>query len=330
MSLSPAHLLDTTTSIAPWCRRLEPMEMSLLLIAVPFIGPVRRADFPRRLSDVGITESLIGALYFQRIDRTVEQFVKIGAMEHEGASREKAYRTTAKGFAAILLNLSVLDRDPTLDGTEFELKREIAAALHVGIGAAIAAVPHLPAQSPARQFFEELFKLEVLGRSVVSNELLVSAADVHALINRQRQNVGKRLERVQREANEMHALRRILGAAGLGGAVKSGLVQEAPAFLSQPEFLGVATALATSGAPEAEVQSRILRYQAYTAYLDRLSELYGKAAATASNIFTLLAGADEAPAPMALPGRAQRPKPRRSQTNRGVKPSRRKGKGGNP
>ena len=52
---------------------------------------------------------------------------------------------------------------------------------------------------------------------------------------------------------------------------------------------GVATALATSGAPEAEAQSRILRYQAYTAYVDRLSELYGKAAATASNIFTLLA-----------------------------------------
>lgn len=325
MSLSPSQLLDSATAVAPWCRRLEPTDLCLLLIAVPFIGPVRRADFSRRLSDVGITESLVGALYFQRIDRAVAQFVKIGAMEEEGSGREKVYRTTANGFAAILLNLAVLDRDPTLDGTEFELKREVAAAIHVGI-TALAALTNLPIQADVRLFFEEINKLEVLGRPVISDEIFSDAANVQTLIGRQRQNVNRLLERVQRQANDLQALRRILGAVGMGGAFRSTFVHEAPALLSHPEFLEIATALATSGGPEAEVKSRILRYQAYLRYLDDLSALYASAT-KGSDILTLLARAAEASAPTTLPGRQQKSKPRRSVTVPGVKTTKRKEKG---
>src|SRR5688572_12794888 len=98
MALSPAQLLDSGASMAPWCRRLEPLELGLLLVAVPFIGPVRRADFPRRLTELGIREPLVGNMYFQRVDRCVGQLVASGAMAEEGRGRERGYRTTPAGF----------------------------------------------------------------------------------------------------------------------------------------------------------------------------------------------------------------------------------------
>jgi hypothetical protein len=195
---SPAALLDNPEAAAeaPWCSTLDNLELGILILAVPWASAagLRRAELERQLERLDLP---LGPLYFQRVKRAVARLEDIGALSASGEGRSRRFETTPEGFAALLLNLCVLRADPTLDGSELELKRTVVGLLnHL-----LEQVAELPEgepllSPPMERFFAAVEELTVFGQPVISDDIEDKALDVLRLIAEQRRQVERLLNQL--------------------------------------------------------------------------------------------------------------------------------------
>lgn len=283
LELTPERLLQNSAlvdGVAPWCTVLGNLELGILLLSQPTVSRTgwRRADFERALTDMGSLLP-VGPTYFQRIKRAVDALEQRGALRSLGEDRDRRFILTLQGFAALILNMHVLREgsDPTLDGSEFELKRELVASWHL-------VLQHLP-QSIAqgtlapdlRGFFEEVLELTIWGRSVITAEVLRDAFDAHRLLARQRALVEQLVRQAESRLAETRAQMAFLQIADINQLNWDALGESAAVLKDNPALMDIVRGVAASAAPELSVRASLLRYQAYLNYLDTLSKAYSAA-----------------------------------------------------
>lgn len=255
--LDPSTLLDHPDLVgaaAPWCTRLEGVELAILLLCLPWLAGVglRPADLERRLTELE-GELPVGPVYFQRVRRAVRRLEAAGALSGSDEGRSVRYRATPAGLASLVLNLAVAAGDPTIDGSAFEVKRALAS-MASGIGEAL---PGAAPDDELSRFFERAERLAVLGSPVLTDELIARAFDVLALIEGQRDRVLVLLQ-AAKERRPPLALR-----AGIARATKE----------LDPEALTRSLAATAIGR---SIDATVERYRAYLAYLDALARLYAE------------------------------------------------------
>jgi hypothetical protein len=278
MQLSPDFLLahpEMVTASAPWCVVLDNLELGTLLLAQPWLAGdgLRRADLERQLTGLA-AELPLGPIYFQRVNRAVARLEAIGAVAGVGSGHSRRFLATPPGFGALLLNLRVLRRDPTLDGSEFELKRALAAMWNLVLER-LARLPDQGALPPdAERFLEDVDRLTVLGQRVVTEQVVDEALDVLRLVAIQREHVIRRLDEARerlRLAEVRAGALRDVDPARLGSGTASGTADPP---VGAPGALATVVALATSVLPQLSLRATVLRYERYRHYLDGLTTLY--------------------------------------------------------
>lgn len=268
-TLSPALLLEQPIPEAPWCAVLDNLEMGILLLCQPWMAGtgVRRADLERQLSRLDLP---VGPVYFQRVKRSVARLEEIGVLHGSGEGRARSFVLAPEGFASLLLNLCVLRADPTLDGSEFELKRSLVAMLNL-LFERLTELPEAPASPETERFFDDVEQLAVLGERVITEEVEAQALDVLHLIATQRRNVERLLvvsrDRLARAESEAGAL----GHLDLAGFAEN----EASTLLAEtPGALAAVRELADGVFPRLSLLPAVLRYEQYLRYLEALVALY--------------------------------------------------------
>ncbi len=267
-NLSPALLLERATPEAPWCATLDNLELTILLLAQPWATAgtgLRRAALERQLASLDLP---LGPIYFQRIKRAVARLEEIGILDGWGEGRSRRFVVTPEGFAALLLNLCVLHADPTIDGSEFELKRSLVATLN-HFFERLSERPEEPRLSPETEgFLADVERLVVDGEPVITEEIEREALNVLRLIDEQRQQV----ERLLASAKERQACEES----------RTGALSEAD--LDQIAKAGFGDVLALLGddldvsepvdSPWLGYAATVLRYEQFLRYLDKLDSLY--------------------------------------------------------
>jgi len=274
---SPGFLLDSSdlvTPSAPWCVPLDNLELGILLLSLPWIAGegMRRADLERRLANLG-PDMPLGPLYFQRVSRATVALERSTALSGTGRGRQRRFVATPEGFAALILNLRTLRNDPTLDGSEFELKRALVAMWNV-VAEQIVELPAEVSWAPnLDRFFERVAAITVLGRPVVTETLMTDAFDVLGLVDLQRRRVRAAREPAAAELARAEARARLLkGAPVMALGLGTGTDVEDAARRA----LDVVRSLAAHAIPALRVRATLVRYDAYLAYLDELTVLYGR------------------------------------------------------
>jgi hypothetical protein len=275
---TPALLLerpDLVGPVAPWCSWLENHELGILLLAQPWLaGPgLRRAELQSQLERLA-TDLPLGPVYFQRVSRAAELLATRGQLQVQGAGRERRYQTTTAGFAALILNLQVLRADPTLDGSEFELKRALVALWNLVAERMEGVSEEVESSLGLGGLMAELGQLTVWGQPVITERVLADGLDLLRLIRTQRERLDV-LERDARQRLEAAALpHRLVGPAP---AARRGKARRAePERPVLKEALATVHVVASGVAPRLAGEAAVLRYRAYGEYLDGLAKLYAK------------------------------------------------------
>lgn len=283
MLFSPQFLLSNPAAVGsapPWCTALDNLELAVLMQPPPWSAPIglRVAEIEKRL-DLMSRELPLGPLYFQRVSRAATDLEKIGVLEGHGDARNRRYKLTPAGFANLVLNQHAAIADPTFDGSEFELKREIAAINSFAMAALD--LPSFDAKSlggDAAEFFETAEALTVLGQRVLTPELVASAFSVHAVVERQIEHVGG----LRAQALSSLALYEQLRAQNVGitpeAIVASMSTATGESMVAGPGMLQVLGSLVSSGLQSTKLRAAVLRYDAYLAYLQSIQELFAREA----------------------------------------------------
>lgn len=283
--LDPAALLDAAAPApAPWCVRLDNLEMGIALLGQPWLAGegLRRADLERQATRLA-GDLPLGPIYFQRVKRAVAHLEEIGVLRGIGEGRARRFLLAPEGFAAFLLNLQSLTADPTLDGTEFELKRSLVSLWHLAferLGGREGAQEEVEGPAGTEEFLAAAEEVRLLGEPVVTDRRMEEALDVLRLISRQRERMERRL------AELLDAPREGDGAAGDGrsfpfgpgldpGRLAGASLEEAAALVAAaPEAAAEVGGLVARELPSLARQAAVLRYQQYLVYLERLAELH--------------------------------------------------------
>lgn len=262
---------------APWCARLDPLELGLVLLAQPWLtgAGLRRAQLERRLSHWA-RDLPLGAVYFQRVDRAVARLEAIGALRSEGGGRARRFVATPEGFAAFVVNLRVLQADPTVDGREFELKRALVAMWSVAFRQLSELADDLGSDPELSRFLDEAERLEIWGQRVLTDRLMRQALDVVGLISIQRRRVQELLERTRRRLDELAAREEPLDGVDISRVATALPAGAAAPLLANPATAEVVRALSTLALPAISLRAQALRYRRYLDYLDDLSTFYAE------------------------------------------------------
>jgi hypothetical protein len=263
--LTPAFLLQSpelVTLVAPWCVRLDNLELGILLLVQPWlaVGGLRRAELERRIAGLA-SELPLGPVYFQRVKRTVARLEEIGAVRSLD-ERSQKFVATPQGFAAFILNLHVLSADPTLDGGELEMKRALVSRCNLILDW-LAELPDEVLTPPdIEAFFDEVEQLSVYGQRVIAPQVITEALDILRLLASQREKIEERLRAARRQEIDLtHFTERgFPGAAALLG--------------DTPGALGLIREMASGVLPRLGRQATVLRYEHFLRYLDELAALY--------------------------------------------------------
>jgi hypothetical protein len=280
MELTPDFLLhnpELITPVAPWCVRLDNLELGILLVAQPWLAGegLRLADLERQIVRLA-GELPLGPVYFQRVKRTVARLEETGALRGMDEGRGRRFTATPEGFAAFLLNLHVLTADPTVDGAEFELKRAFVAMCNL-VMEGLAELPdevELPPEVAG--FFAEVERLTVLGERVITDEVAEEALDVLRLIASQRVLIDEMLQAARRrlaQADTQSAALRVLYLSRDQGDT----LARAAAFLDgAPGGLSMLRGMAAAVLPPLSQRAAVVRYEHYLRYLDELGTLHAR------------------------------------------------------
>ena len=277
--VSPSFLLDHPELVepaAPWCVWLDNLELGVLLLAQPWIGGggLHRADIERRLGRLGDADLPIGPVYFQRVNRAVAALESRGQLAGEGAGRRRAFVITPQGFAALILNLQVLRADPTVDGSEFELKRALVAMWNLVLERLVEWAEKIDLGPEMSEMFEGLDRLEVWGQTVITARVVADAFNILRLIGVQGEHVQKLRRAAELKVEQTN------GQADMSrGAELSRLLQSAR--LAKQRRTAATTVetvrgLAAGTMPQLEASTQIARYTAYLRYLESLAGLYSR------------------------------------------------------
>jgi hypothetical protein len=266
------------TPVAPWCAVLDNIELGLALLSQPWIAGtgLRRADFERHLAELAVSMPL-GNVYFQRINRVVAGLEDRGVLRGTGGGRDRRFMLTPQGFAALILNLRVLRTpDPTLDGSEFEFKRELAAMWNLMMDRIFASPPELDLAPAITAFFAEVDQLEVWGRPVITTDVIRDAFSVLRLIDLQQTNVVRLKTQADERFMQTRAQVALLRNVDFSKIDWSAMGEGAAALKDNPALVEMVRAVATSAVPELGVEVQVARYAAYLEYLDGLKRIYAR------------------------------------------------------
>jgi hypothetical protein len=278
-NVSPAFLLEHPELVepaAPWCVWLDNLELGVLLLAQPWIGGggLLRADMEHQLARLAAADLLSGPVYFQRVNRAVAALVDRGQLASEGAGRRRGFVITPQGFAALILNLQVLRADPTLDGSEFELKRTLVAMWNLVLERLLEWPEDVDLGPGVAGLFEGLERLEVWGRRVITDRVVADAFNILRLIRLQRERVQSFTRAAELQLGRTRAQADLSRGADLSRLAR--LPEGAPAEVALGQIVEAVRGLATGMMPQLEAAARISRYTAYQGYLDGLAALYSR------------------------------------------------------
>jgi hypothetical protein len=266
---------DLVEPAAPWCIWLDNVELGILLLAQPWMaaGGLRRADLERQLQRLG-GDMPIGPIYFQRISRAVRGLEVRAQLQGHGSGRGQRFTVTPRGFAALILNLQVVRLDPTVDGSEFEFKRALVAVCNLVMERLASQRPDVELGAAVAGFLDDVERLQVWGRPVVTDRVVADAFDVIHLIDVQRRrvqallsNAEDRLERSRVSARLMRGVPPQLPGVG---------TDQSTGARDLRRLVDALWPLAAGVAPELAARAAITRYRAYLEYLDRLASLYSE------------------------------------------------------
>lgn len=279
MDLTATFLLTNPAVVqraAPWCVTLDSIELGVLLVTQPWIAGdgLRRAEVERRLSELAC-EMPLGQVYFQRVNRAVARLEQCGCLLGAGSGRHRGFVLAPQGFAAMILNLQFLDADPTLDGTEFEMKRELVATWNLMLEQVLASPPEIVLSPDLDEFFATVDALSIWGRPVITRDVVRETFDVLRLIDAQRGRVATLKREAEVRLAEARIQAEVLRTADLS-EVDLGPGHQAELLRSNPELLEMIRSLAMGAMPRLSAQARISRYEAYLTYLDDLATSYAR------------------------------------------------------
>jgi hypothetical protein len=275
---TPAVLLahpELVQAVAPWCSWLENQELGILLLAQPWLAGegLRRAELQDQLERLA-ADLPLGPVYFQRVSRAAHGLVARGQLRELGSGRARRYQTTVEGMAALILNLQVLRADPTVDGSEFELKRALVALWNM-VGVRMADVADEVESDPGMtRLLGDLGRLQVWGKAVITEGVVEGGFDILRLIRTQRARVAELEEGTRRRQRAVEARAQLFEPAG---GPRGRRARGRRAATGVGEALAMARAVATGVAPRLEGEAALLRYRAYATYLDGLEKLYARA-----------------------------------------------------
>jgi hypothetical protein len=268
----PEQLLDhpATRLVSPWCVTLDNLELAIVLVTQPMLSEARRrSEIEATLRELSASMP-IGEVYFQRVARAVEKLEAARILHGDKAEKGKRrFRCTAEGFASLVVNLRVLNADPTLNGDEFEFKKEIVAMWHMLIERAKDADSVLALSDETAAFWEAVEKVTLGAQPVFTSELFSDTFNIQRLIERQRQAIRERRTAQQQRLAEVRVQTAFWQTADLRS-----LAAETPGLRVSPELLEGIRALAMSNAMQVAAEATLLRYEAYLRYLDQLEKLY--------------------------------------------------------
>jgi hypothetical protein len=278
MELTPTFLLhnpELVTPVAPWCVAVENLELGILLLAQPWMAGdgVRRADLERQLGELAVTLPL-GPVYFQRVKRAVARLVEIGAMQAVGSGRSQSFVVTAQGFATLILNLRVLRADPTIDGSEFELKRALVAMWNLVLERMGELPEEVQLPPESERFFDQVEELTVLGEQVISEQVMAEALDLLRLVATQREQVKRLLAAALQRLDRAEAEAGTLRGVDLSQLAARGFDRAAAILADTPGALAMVRGMAAGVLPQLNLRATVLRYRQYLQYLDELTTLY--------------------------------------------------------
>ncbi len=276
MDVSPPFLFahpEQVKTQAPWCTVVDNLELGVLLLAQPWLAAdgLGRADLERQLGRLA-ADLPIGSVYFQRVKRTVARLVEIGAIRSIAHGRRARFATTPEGFATLVLNLRVLRSDPTLDGSEFELKRALVTMWHlvtVRLLSPSAGTDRTMTTPVTERFFQDVEALTIAGARVIDPTAIEDAFDVFALIARQRQHVESLQTAARAELLQTAPLQNGLPAP----ATTASRSDAVPSHADDPETIATVRAMAARVLPRVGQQAKISRYEHYLGYLDDLAHV---------------------------------------------------------
>jgi len=276
--LSPAFLLSSPELVepgAPWCVMLDNLDLGILVLTQPWLAieGLRTAELERQLMALAVEQPL-GPVYFQRVKRAVARLEAAGALCTIGAGRARRFRLTPEGMAALILNLQVLHRDPTLDGSELELKRALVVMWNLVLDRMAELPPEMLVSPETNRFFDELEQVCVLSERVITAPVVARALDVLGLLETQRGRVQRMMASAERRLELVERQAEALGEIDLGRLVKQGHGGAASMLASSPETMALVRSLATGVLPRLGLRATISRYRRYLGYLDDLTQMY--------------------------------------------------------
>ena len=274
--LTPSFLLDhedLVTPLAPWCVWLDNLELTILLLAQPWIGSggLRRAELERQLGRLG-TDLPVGPIYFQRVNRATASLVDRRQLDSLGNGRQRRFATTSGGFAALLLNLQVLRTDPTLDGSEFELKRSLVSLWNLIVDRFLRRSEELSVNRDLVELFKDLEELELWAHQIISDQVVSDAFNILRLIETQRARVERLAEASEAKLQTARMQQRLVGAADSSSSTP--IPQINGAAITHEQAVAAVQLVAASSAPQMAAEASLARYRNYLRYLDELSTMY--------------------------------------------------------
>jgi hypothetical protein len=272
---TPAFLLDNedlVAPLAPWCVWLDNLELAILLLAQPWIGGgLRRAELEQQLVRVG-ADLPVGPVYFQRVNRATATLVNRGQLESLGSGRQRRFATTSRGFAALLFNLQVLRADPTVDGSEFELKRSLVSLWNLIVDRFLQGSEELALDGDLIRLFNELEELELWTHRIITDQTVSDAFNILRLIETQRARVERLAKASETRLRTARMQQQLLGAAD-SSQPNPQQKKEGTAITPEQAMAAVQLVVAST-APQMAAAANLVRYRNYLHYLDDLTTMY--------------------------------------------------------
>jgi hypothetical protein len=216
----------------------------------------------------------IGPIYFQRVSRAARSLEERALLRGHGSGRGRRFTVTPRGFAALILNLQVVRSDPTVDGSEFEFKRSLVAVCNLVMERLARHRPEVELGTAVAGFLDDVERLQVWGRPVITDGVVSDAFDVLHLIGVQRRRVQALLAGAEDRLERTRASARLM--RGFPPQLSGVDTDRGTGARDLRRLVDTVWPMAAVVAPELAARAATTRYRAYLEYLDRLSSLYSE------------------------------------------------------